>query len=82
MAAAPRRKRSRCETRWRGKALRDARDQAVRALLTPEQQARFDAMKALREDGGPMGGGGPKGRHGTRSQGPGGLSPDEAKPSP
>ena len=28
----------------------------MRGILTPEQQARFDAMKALREEGGPMGG--------------------------
>ena len=34
-----------------GRALREAQDKAVRALLTPEQQAKFDAMKALREDG-------------------------------
>jgi Spy/CpxP family protein refolding chaperone len=43
--------------REEGRALRGAQDKEVRALLTPEQQARFDAMKALREDGGPMGAG-------------------------
>jgi Spy/CpxP family protein refolding chaperone len=50
--------------RERGKALREAQDRAIRALLTPEQQAKFDAMRALREDGGPMGWGRPMGRHG------------------
>lgn len=44
-----------------GRALREAQDKAVRALLTPEQQVKFDAMKALREEGGPMGGGRPMG---------------------
>jgi len=48
--------------REEGRALREAQDKAVRALLTPEQQAKFDAMRALREDGGPMGEGRPKGR--------------------
>ena len=40
-------------------ALRDAQDKAIRDLLTPEQQVKFDAMKALREGGmgGPRGGG-------------------------
>jgi Spy/CpxP family protein refolding chaperone len=40
-----------------GRALREAQDKAVRALLTPEQQVKFDAMKALRDEGmrgGPM----------------------------
>jgi Spy/CpxP family protein refolding chaperone len=46
--------------RDQGRALREAQDRAVRAILTPEQQARFDAMKALRDEGGPMG------RPGTR----------------
>jgi len=45
--------------RQQGKALREAQEKAVRALLTPEQQAKFDAMKALREDGGRMGKGRP-----------------------
>jgi Spy/CpxP family protein refolding chaperone len=48
--------------REQGRALRDAQDKAVRAILTPEQQTRFDVMKALREEGGPMGG--PGRRHG------------------
>jgi Spy/CpxP family protein refolding chaperone len=41
------------------RALRDARDKAVRQLLTPEQKVKFDAMKALRDErmGGPWGGG-------------------------
>jgi Spy/CpxP family protein refolding chaperone len=37
--------------REQGRALREAQDEAVRAILTPEQQARFDAMKALRDEG-------------------------------
>ena len=41
--------------REQGRALREAQDKAVRALLTPEQQTKFDAMKALRDEGGPMG---------------------------
>ncbi|HEX9186808.1 MAG TPA: periplasmic heavy metal sensor [Vicinamibacteria bacterium] len=45
--------------RQEGKALREEQDKAVRALLTPEQQAKFDAMKALREDGRRMGKGRP-----------------------
>jgi Spy/CpxP family protein refolding chaperone len=36
------------------RALRDAQEKALRAVLTAEQQVRFDALKALREDG--MGG--------------------------
>jgi Spy/CpxP family protein refolding chaperone len=42
--------------REQGRALREAQDKAVRKVLTPEQQAKFDAMKALRDEGGPMGG--------------------------
>jgi protein CpxP len=42
--------------REQGRALREAQDKAVRELLTPEQRVRFDAMKALREGGGPWGG--------------------------
>jgi len=41
--------------REQGRALREAQDKAVRKVLTPEQQAKFDAMKALRDEGGPMG---------------------------
>ena len=41
--------------RAQGRALREAQDKAVRGVLTPEQQSRFDAMKALRHEGGPMG---------------------------
>jgi len=37
--------------REQGRTLREAQDKAVRAILTPEQQVRFDAMKALREEG-------------------------------
>ena len=43
-----------------GRALHEAQDKAIRALLTPEQQVKFDAMKALRDEG--MGGGPPMGR--------------------
>jgi Spy/CpxP family protein refolding chaperone len=49
--------------REQGKALRQAQDKAVRALLTPEQQVRFDAIAAMREAGG-RGGFGPRGAHG------------------
>lgn len=51
-----------------GRALREAQDAAVRKLLTPEQQAKFDAMKALRDEGGAMGGRGL--RHGDSPRGP------------
>jgi Spy/CpxP family protein refolding chaperone len=53
-----------------GRALREAQDKAIRALLTAEQQVKFDAMKARREQGpggappmgrGPMGPGGAEG---------------------
>ena len=58
--------------REQGRALRAAQDNAVRALLNPEQQAKFDAMKALRDEGGrrrgPMGG--PGARHGDGSRPP------------
>jgi Spy/CpxP family protein refolding chaperone len=37
------------------RALREDADKQLRALLTPEQQVKFDAMKALRSEGGPMG---------------------------
>lgn len=45
--------------RTQERALRDARDEAIRALLTAEQRARFDALRALREEGmgGPRGDG-------------------------
>jgi Spy/CpxP family protein refolding chaperone len=48
--------------REQGRALREAQDKAVRAILTPEQQARFDAIAALRDEGGP-GGFGPRRGH-------------------
>ena len=48
--------------RVQGRALRQAQDKAVRAILTPEQQVRFDAIQALRDEGGP-GGFGPPGGH-------------------
>jgi Spy/CpxP family protein refolding chaperone len=40
--------------RQQERALREAQDEAIRGLLTADQRARFDAMKALREGG--MGG--------------------------
>ena len=42
--------------REQGRAFREAQDKAVRGILTSEQQTKFDAMKALRDEGGPMGG--------------------------
>ena len=54
--------------REQGRALRAAQDKAVRALLNPEQQTKFDAMKAMREEGGPMRG--PGMRHGDGPRGP------------
>jgi Spy/CpxP family protein refolding chaperone len=50
--------------REQGRALREAQDKAVRGILTAEQQARFDAMKALRDEGGPGGFGPPRGHRG------------------
>jgi len=37
------------------RSLRDAGDKAFRALLRPDQQVKFDALQALRHQGGPMG---------------------------
>jgi Spy/CpxP family protein refolding chaperone len=37
------------------RALREQTDKQLRAILTPEQQVKFDAMMALRGDGGPVG---------------------------
>ena len=44
--------------RQQQRALREAEDDAIRELLTPEQKVKFDAMKALRREGmgGPRGG--------------------------
>jgi Spy/CpxP family protein refolding chaperone len=39
-----------------GRALRDAQDRALRALLTADQQIRFDALKAVQDEGGPRSG--------------------------
>jgi Spy/CpxP family protein refolding chaperone len=47
-----------------GRALREAQDKALRGLLTPEQRTKFDAMKALRDEGGGPGGFGPRGHRG------------------
>lgn len=55
--------------RQQERALREAQDEAIRELLTAEQRLRFDAMKALREEG--MGGR-PGGGFGPRAdRGPG-----------
>jgi Spy/CpxP family protein refolding chaperone len=55
--------------RQKERALREAQDEAIRGLLTPEQRARFDAMRALREEGP---GGPPRGGPGLRpDRGPG-----------
>jgi Spy/CpxP family protein refolding chaperone len=45
--------------RQKERALREAQDEAIRGLLTSEQRVKFDAMKALREEGpgGPARGG-------------------------
>jgi Spy/CpxP family protein refolding chaperone len=51
------------------RALREAQEKALRDLLTAEQRVKFDAMKALREEGpgGPPGGGpGPRPEGGPR----------------
>jgi Spy/CpxP family protein refolding chaperone len=58
------------------KALRDDADKQMRALLTPEQQVKFDAMRALHGERGPMGDG--PGWHGKG--GPSG--PPDAPPPP
>jgi Spy/CpxP family protein refolding chaperone len=65
--------------REKGQALRDEADKQIRALLTPDQQVKFDAMKALRKGGGPMGGG-PMGWHPMGP--PPGASPDAPPPPP
>jgi Spy/CpxP family protein refolding chaperone len=55
--------------RLKERALREAQDEAIRGLLTQEQRVRFDAMKALREEGP---GGPPRGGAGLRpDRGPG-----------
>jgi Spy/CpxP family protein refolding chaperone len=41
--------------REQGRALREAQDKAIRALLNPEQQTKFDAMKAMRHGDAPRG---------------------------
>jgi Spy/CpxP family protein refolding chaperone len=43
------------QLRAKGRALRDEADKQLRAVLTPDQQVKFDAMKALRAERGPMG---------------------------
>jgi Spy/CpxP family protein refolding chaperone len=54
--------------RKQGRALGEETDKKLRALLTPEQQVKFDAMNELRRGMGPRGDGpigdGPMGRHG------------------
>jgi Spy/CpxP family protein refolding chaperone len=46
------------ERREKGQAIRTAADKEVRALLTPEQQAKFDALPAPARGGRGPGGGG------------------------
>jgi Spy/CpxP family protein refolding chaperone len=38
--------------REEGRKLREAHDQALRQLLTPEQRTKFDALRSLREESG------------------------------
>ena len=47
-----------------GRAMRVADTKKIRALLTPEQQTKFDAIEALREEHGPGGRRGPGGPFG------------------
>jgi Spy/CpxP family protein refolding chaperone len=47
--------------RGEGRKLREAHEQALRQLLTPEQRTKFDALRSLREE-----------RWGKRRPGPGG----------
>jgi Spy/CpxP family protein refolding chaperone len=57
--------------RQQERVLREAQDKAIRELLTAEQRVKFDAMKALREEGmgGPRGGGfGPRPERGPGRQ--------------
>jgi Spy/CpxP family protein refolding chaperone len=58
------------------RTLREEADKELRAVLTPEQQVKFDAMRALRHARGPMGP--PPGMGGPRRLGP----EDEAPPRP
>jgi Spy/CpxP family protein refolding chaperone len=53
------------------KSLREAGEKAIRAILTPEQQTKFDALQALRGGPGRMG---PMGMMG-RGMGPGPFGP-------
>jgi periplasmic protein CpxP/Spy len=48
------------ERREKGQAIRTAADKEVRALLTPEQQTKFDAIPAPARRGPGGGGNGPK----------------------
>jgi Spy/CpxP family protein refolding chaperone len=50
--------------REEGRKVREAHEQALRQLLTPEQRTKFDALRSLREERGGKrrpGGGGPDG---------------------
>lgn len=51
------------QLREQGKAQREQAQQALRALLTPEQQAKFDVLEQMKPGPGDMGPGGPGGRH-------------------
>jgi Spy/CpxP family protein refolding chaperone len=56
-----------------GRALREAEQKAIRAILTPEQQRKFDQVLAQRRDRGP--GRGPEGFQGRPPGGPGTRQP-------
>jgi Spy/CpxP family protein refolding chaperone len=56
-----------------GRALREAEQRAIRAILTPEQQRKFDQVLAQRRDRGP--GRGPEGFQGRPPGGPGTRQP-------
>lgn len=44
------------QLREKMRTLRDETEKQLRAILTPEQQVKFDAMRAVRGEVGPMGG--------------------------
>jgi Spy/CpxP family protein refolding chaperone len=64
------------------KARREAGEQEIRALLTPEQQTKLDALQALRGGPGGMGPMGPMGRGGMRPRPFGPPSGDGDMPGP
>jgi protein CpxP len=60
------------------RTLRDAEQKAIRAILTPEQQKKFDQALAQRRERGP--GRGPDGFQGQPPGGPGGTGPRQPRP--